>query len=124
MSEAICGNALASGSTAPRISLRSSRLRSLRHSHQFEHVSVRVLEIDAAAAAPIVELAVVEAPGRAAVAEARLLDAAEDSVELGVGNVEREVVTLERRIVIEQKRQRLVHPHRREVAPGRAEPQA
>src|SRR5205823_12915399 len=65
-----------------------------------------------------------EAPGRAAVAEARLLDAAEDSVELGVGNVEREVVTFERRIVIEQKRQRLVHPHRREVALGRAEPQA
>src|SRR5262245_23170144 len=35
---------------------------SLRHGHQLEHVAVRVLEIDSAAAAPVVELAVVEAP--------------------------------------------------------------
>src|SRR5947207_14650987 len=105
------------------MSLRSSGLRcyatnrnSLRHGHQFEHVSVRVLEIDAAAAAPIVEFAVVEAPGRAAVANAGLLDAAEDGLELGGGDVEGEVVTLKRCIVVEQERQRLVHPHRREVA--------
>src|SRR5438552_6661157 len=110
------------------MSLRSSGLRcyatnrnSLRHGHQFEHVSVRVLEIDTAAAAPIVELAVVEAPGRAAIAEAGLADAAKDGVELGVGDMEGEVVTLERGIVVEQEHQALVDPYRREVALGRAE---
>ena len=49
----------------------------LRHRHQLQHVTVGIGEIEAAAAAPIVELAVLEAPGRAAIGEPRLLDAAE-----------------------------------------------
>jgi|HubBroStandDraft_6_1064221.scaffolds.fasta_scaffold705944_2 hypothetical protein len=40
---------------------------SLRHSHQLKHVSVRVLEINASAAVPVIKLAVVEAPGSAAI---------------------------------------------------------
>jgi hypothetical protein len=40
---------------------------SLGHSHQLKHVAVRILEINASAAIPIVELAIIEAPGSAAV---------------------------------------------------------
>jgi hypothetical protein len=40
---------------------------SLGHSHQLKHVIVRILEINATAAIPIIEFAVVEAPGSAAV---------------------------------------------------------
>jgi hypothetical protein len=45
-------------------------------------VAIRALEIDAAAAVPVVELAVIKAPRRAAIGEARPLDAAENGVEL------------------------------------------
>ena len=38
-------------------------VKSLGHSHQLKHVTVRILEINATATVPIVELAVVEAPG-------------------------------------------------------------
>ena len=37
--------------------------RSLGHSHQLKDVTVRVLEIIATAVIPIIELAVIEAPG-------------------------------------------------------------
>ena len=40
---------------------------SLGHSHQLKNVTVRVLEISATAAIPIIELAVIEAPVSAAV---------------------------------------------------------
>jgi hypothetical protein len=40
---------------------------SLGHSHQLKHVTVRILEINAAAVIPIIELAVIEAPWSAAV---------------------------------------------------------
>ena len=67
----------------PRRRFGSRKTRSsLRHGHQLEHVAVRIAEIDAAAAVPIVELAVVEAPRRAAESDLRSLDAAEDGVEL------------------------------------------
>src|SRR5437879_1781468 len=88
---------------------------SLRRGHQLEHVAVRVLEVDASAAVPIVELAVVETPGRAAVSDAGFLHAAEDCVEFGVAHVEGVVMAFERRVVVEQERQRLIHPHRREM---------
>ena len=67
----------------------------LRHGHQFEHVAVRITEIDAAAAAPIVELAVVETPRRAAESDFRRLDAAEDGVEFAVADMERQMMALE-----------------------------
>ena len=65
---------------------------SLRHRHQLEDMAVRVLEVDAAAAVPIVEPAVVETPGRATIVEAFRLDPAEDRVELPVIDVERIVM--------------------------------
>src|SRR5208282_430651 len=64
---------------------------SLRHRHQLEHVAVRILKVDAAAAAPVVELAVVEAPRRAAVDQFRLLDSAENRVEFAIADVEGEM---------------------------------
>ena len=39
---------------------------SLRHGHQLENVAVEILEIEAPAAVPVVELRIVEAPGGAA----------------------------------------------------------
>ena len=90
--------------------------RLLRHGHEFEYMAVQVFEIDAAATVPVIELAVIEAPGGAAVCEPRLLDALEDGVELGIVNVEGVVVTAERGIVVEQERQAVVHPNRREMA--------
>jgi hypothetical protein len=39
------------------------RRNTLRHSRQLKHVTVRVFEINASAAIPVIELAVVEAPG-------------------------------------------------------------
>jgi hypothetical protein len=39
---------------------------SLRHSHQLKHVTVWIVEVNASAAIPIIEFAVVEAPGSAA----------------------------------------------------------
>ena len=99
-----------------RIPVRRRRnKRSLRHSHQLEDVTVRVLEINASAAIPVIELAVVEAPGSAAVRKPSLLDALEDSVELGVAHVEGIVVTVKRGVLVEQERQRLVYADRREV---------
>jgi hypothetical protein len=49
------------------ITVTPSTSMSLGHSHQLKHVTVRILEINATAAVPIIELAVIEAPGSAAV---------------------------------------------------------
>src|SRR5260370_36406063 len=88
----------------------------LRPRHQLEQVAVGIAEIDAAAAVPVVELAVVEAPRRAAENDLGFLDAAEDGVELGLADMKRVMMTLELGVVIEQQRQRLVDPHRRKIA--------
>ena len=69
----------------------------LRHGHQLEHVAVRIAKIDTAAAAPVVELAVFEAPRRAAEDDLVLLDAAEDGVEFAVADVERVMMAFELR---------------------------
>jgi len=78
---------------------------SLGHGHQFEHVSVRIAEIDAAAAVPVVELAVFEAPWRAAVSDFLSLDAAQDGVEFAVADMESKMMALEFVVVVEQQRQ-------------------
>src|ERR1700730_5175108 len=55
-------------STRGRSSPSSARNKmSLGHSHQLKHVSVWIFEVNASAAVPIIELAVIEAPGSAAV---------------------------------------------------------
>src|SRR5688572_22378212 len=78
-------------------------------------MAVGVLEVEAAAAAPVVELAVIGRAGAAAVGDPILLHAAEDRVELALADMKRVVVALELAVVIEQQREALVHPHRREV---------
>ena len=76
---------------------------------------VRIAKIDAAAATPIVEHAVVEAPGGAAENNLRSLDAAQDRVEFAVADMEGVVMALELAVIVEQERQRLVDPNRREI---------
>ena len=92
------------------------RVRSLRHSHQLKHVTVWVLEVNASAAIPVIELAVIETPRSAPICESSLFDAVEDRVELGVVYVEGVVVAIKRGVLVEQERQRLVYPNWREVA--------
>src|SRR5215472_5071725 len=79
-------------------------------------MAIRVAKIDAAAAVPVVELTVVEAPRCAAIGELRLPNAAEDSIELGITNMEGVVVALELLVVVEKKRERVVDTHWREMA--------
>src|ERR1700746_1718508 len=79
-------------------------------------MAVRVAKIDAAAAVPIVELTVVEAPRCAAVGELCLANAAEDRIELGIADVEGVVVALELLVVVEKERERVVDTYRREMA--------
>src|SRR5262245_4409718 len=58
-------------------------------------MAIGVAKIDAAAAVPVVELTVVEAPRRAAIGELRLANAAEDGIELGIADMEGIVVALD-----------------------------
>ena len=52
-------------------------------------MAVRVTKIDAAAAVPIIELTVVEAPRCAAVHQLRLANAAQNGIELGIAGAAR-----------------------------------
>src|SRR5215470_3191497 len=79
-------------------------------------MAVRVTKIDAAAAVPIIELTVVEAPRCAAVHQLRLANAAENGIELGIADVEGVVVALELLVVVEKERERIVDTYRREMA--------
>src|SRR5580704_9476476 len=87
----------------------------LRHRHQFQQVAVRIVEIDAAAAAPIVELTIIEAPRRAAVGDLGFFDTRENRVELSVADVKSIVMTLELPICVEQQCQILVDLDRGEI---------
>src|SRR5262245_40798349 len=78
-------------------------------------MTVRVLEIETAPTAPMVELAVVGMLRAAAVGESGLLDALEDGVELGVAHVKGVVMACEAGVVIEQERRLVVDAHRSEV---------
>ena len=71
-------------------------------------MAVRVAKIDAAAAVPVIEVTVVEAPRCAAIGELRLPDAAEDGIELGIADVEGVMVALELLVVIEKERECVV----------------
>src|SRR5690348_7195157 len=62
---------------------------SLRHGHQLDDMAVVVLVIEAAAATPIVELAVFKAPGPASEGKPSALDPLQDRVEFAVADVKR-----------------------------------
>jgi hypothetical protein len=78
-------------------------------------MAVRVAKIDAAAAVPVIEFTVVEAPRRAAIGELRLPDAAEDRIELGIADVEGVMVALELLVVIEKERECVVDTYWRKM---------
>ena len=65
-------------------------------------------EVDASAPAPVVELAVIGAPWRAAVGKPRLADTIKYRGEFLVRDMESEVMACKIGVVIEQKRQRCV----------------
>ena len=79
-------------------------------------MTVGILEINASAAVPVIELAVVETPGSAAIGELGVAYPLEDCVEFGIADVKGIVVAFERGLIIEQQGQRVVDPHGSEVA--------
>ena len=79
-------------------------------------MSVGVAKIDTAAAVPVVELTVVEAPRCAAIDQLRLANAAQDGIELGIADVEGVVVALKLLVVVEKEGERVVDTYRREMA--------
>ena len=85
---------------------------------------VEVAEINAATAAPVVGLTVLEGEGAAPVDDPFGPDATEDLVELLLTDLERVVVPLEVLSVVEVERQRIVQPDGGEVAQRLAADQA
>src|SRR5262249_40266409 len=60
----------------------------------FQQVPVRIFEVKAAAAAPVVDVAVVVAVGAAAVGDSFCVHPGEDGIELGIADMESVVVAL------------------------------
>src|SRR5262249_28713422 len=89
----------------------------LRRQH-FEHVPVRIAEIEAAAAATAIDLHVIKRAGAAAISNSLGAHPLEDLVELRLIDLEGVVVALEVRIVVEIERQRVVDPQRSEAREG------
>src|SRR5947199_8677995 len=83
----------------------------LRDGHQLKYVAVRIAKIKTTTAAPIVEFAIIEAPGCAAKHNIGFLDAPQDSVELAVSDVKSQMMTVEILVIVEQQRQLLVQPY-------------
>src|ERR1700677_4509092 len=79
-------------------------------------MAVDVLEIKTAAAVPMVELAVAQAPRRAADCNVLLFNARKNGVELLVVDVKRQMMAFELVFFVEQQRQRFVDLHRREIS--------
>ena len=75
-------------------------------------------EINTFAAAPIIELCVVNTPWCAAVYKACTLNSTKNGVEFSVGDVESVVMTLEIGRVIEEEGQRVIDFDRREMLAG------
>src|SRR5262245_4153513 len=81
----------------------------------FEEMAVRVAEVKAAAATPVIDLHVLGRARPAAIGEALAADAVEDTVELRLAYSEGVVMPLEAIPVVEIDGQRVIDPHRREV---------
>jgi hypothetical protein len=69
--------------------------------HQFENMTVRVLEIYSATALPVVEHAIVDAPRGASISDSGVLNALKDGVKFSAADVKRVMAALERRTVVE-----------------------
>src|SRR5690242_15735621 len=93
-----------SGETWPRPRRRGGRSTwppTRSGGHHFEHVPVRVLEVEAAAATAMVDLHVAARARPAAIGDAFRLDPVEDRVEFGVTDPERVVMAFELLPVVE-----------------------
>src|SRR6516162_11171048 len=100
-----------SGVFSPAISIRTAPQTSLRDSLQFQYVPVRIAKIEAASTAPVVELAVLQTPRRAAEHDLGFFDAAENGVEVAITNMESEMMAAKIRLIVEQQGQFFVHPY-------------
>ena len=87
-------------------------------------MAIGVTKIDAAAAVPVVEIAIVEAPRGAAIGELRLANALKDRIEFGIVDVERVMVALEFLGVVEKERERVIDTDRRKMAVFPIDPEA
>lgn len=90
--------------------------RALGAREKFEHVTVRIAEIDAAAALARIQPPILHAPGITAPGNAHLLHALKDSVELLVAHVERIVMLFKRIRIIEVQGKVPVYLNRSKVA--------
>jgi hypothetical protein len=66
-------------------------------------MSVGIAEIEAAAAAPVVELTVIETPRRAAEGDLGFLDSVKDRVEFALADMKGEMVAFKFAVVVEQQ---------------------
>src|SRR5215469_2724114 len=82
---------------------------------KLQHVAVGILEVDAASAAPGIDLHILLRERAAAVGDAGLFDSAEDRVELRVADVERIVMHLEAIPVVKIQRERFVDSYGRKM---------
>src|SRR5262249_25539486 len=84
----------------------------------FEHVPVRIAEIESASAMTVIDFNVVKATGPAALTNTLGAPPADDSIELRFVDLEGIMVALEIRIVVEIEGQRVIDPQRSEVREG------
>src|SRR5437899_8799955 len=80
-----------------------------------EQVTIRVAEIEAAAAIAMIDLHILRGARTAAVGEALTADPVEDPVELGFADFEGVVVPFDSVPIVEVDRQRVVDAHRSET---------
>src|SRR5687767_9361187 len=96
----------------------------LAHCHYFEQVAVRVLEVKAAPAPSVIDLAIGVVVWPTAVGERLGLYPAEDRLELRFADMEGVVMAVWLRLVGEVKGQAVIDLHLREVACARLDRQA
>src|SRR5439155_26711012 len=112
---------MSSSSTISRPPRRCAAARGCRRNERpsggqyFENVPVRVLEIDATSAVPVIDLHVGARARAAAVGDAFVLDPGEDRVELGFADPERVMMVLEIAALVEIEGQLLVDLDRCEM---------
>src|SRR6516225_6555153 len=107
-----------SGVFSPAISIRTARQTSLRYSHQFQYVPVRIAKIEAASTPQLLSLPSSKLHG-ALPNTILAFDPAENGVEVAIANMESEMMAAKIRLIVEQQGQFFVHPYRREVSGAR-----
>lgn len=94
----------------------STFLQGLWPGEQFEQMTVRIAEVDATAAVPVIQFSIFRIPWMAAVRQPSLSHSVEDSVKFVITHPECIVMGLKRIIFIEIERQSVVHVHGSEMS--------